>query len=88
MVSSRQAVRNQNGQCLTDEVVGGGFSFFFLVHRISGSVLGAARGSHVETAVVRSKLEPPQTQFSDGHRMSNMERGERMRCAAQSPELF
>lgn len=55
-----------------------------LVHRISGSVLRAARGIHAETAVVRSKPEPPQTQFSDGHRMSNMEEEDEVR----SPELW
>lgn len=44
------------------------------MQQISGSfLLRAARGSHAETAVVRSKPESPLMQLSDGHYVSNME---------------
>lgn len=56
------------------------------VHRISASVLRAARGSHAETAVVGQSWSLPRRNFLTS--VECLTWRERMRCTAQSFELF
>lgn len=72
LVSSRQAVRNQNGSALQTRSLAvdfqGGFCASDFCERPRSSQRQPCGNSSG-----RSKPQPPQTQFSDGHRMSNME---------------
>lgn len=72
LVSSRQAVRNQNGSALQTRSLAvdfqGGFCALDFCERPRSSQRQPCGNSSG-----RSKPRPPQTQFSDGHRMSNME---------------
>lgn len=72
LVSSRQAVRNQNGSALQTRSLAvdfqGGFCASDFCERPRSSQRQPCGNSSG-----RSKPRPPQTQFSDGHRMSNME---------------
>lgn len=72
LVSSRQAVRNQNGSALQTRSLAvdfqGGFCASDFCERPRSSQRQPCGNSSG-----RSKPQPPQMQFSDGHRMSNME---------------
>lgn len=72
LVSSRQAVRNQNGSALQTRSLAvdfqGGFCASDFCERPRSSQRQPCGNSSG-----RSKPQPPQTQFSDGHRMSNTE---------------
>lgn len=83
LAARRQRIKNSSALQTRSLAVDfqGGF-----VHRISASVLRAARGSHAETAVVGQSWSLPRHNFLTG--LECLTWRERMRCTAQRSELF